>query len=893
MRWTSITPLLLPVGQKFNRFIRSQVWRLIVVAILQALAFEATPTLAQVAVRKPDKEWDVYSAVMGSRGLWVTESGNLHLIANGELKSFTKDIPYINSLSYLNGEVWLATRKGAFKMAGDTPVRMSEERVVRRVELVGQEIWLATANGAYPLTTHKRTPDQEVDVQRIEQINGEIWLATRTGAFRTDRKTLFPIGADLHLNVHAIRSINGQIWLGTETGLYTFDGKTVTRLFNDALFINNIAQIDGKIWLCTLQGVYSVDSNGLKPLLYQQLDVKEIQKIDGKIWLGTGSHPNQRGGIYRVDEDVSISIKPGRSWLEALLQDVLGRTIWIEGIIKPDVQYSRPNQNADPYPDDVPKHFDVILTSSKSDFEKANQNEHYSPATSFERYLTAGRTTLFMRARDQWGNKSAPETVTGWVIPNSFFLLSVLAALLWWALLILVLFLAPYNKFCMQALMNPFLRTYLSFGFVPLVITLFPVARRHLLKTYLREIARDKEFAGWQKRFVLPDEALSAEGVAEQLQKNNILFLVGESGIGKTSYFKYLLGCYGANKKLLPDLVPVLLPLRRHQGVSPKEIFTDQLATYGCLTDEKLTEWFLTHGRFLILIDGLNEVDEQSFKSIVGFVYKLQKVNSFFLTSQETYVDFEEAVTLTVPTLDANQIKQVLRNRLGDKAETIIAEFDDDIFNEYGIPQELELAIDLIKQEQPLPPTRLELYEATLQPIFDAWSRRGFEYESQLCRRAYEMLSKGESSFEIVGSSLSTEIRDSLRKAKLLTFRGRQYQFRHDLIRAYLAAKYLAPRWSELLDGKEPVRLDANWNSTIKFITLVYDNTDDRKKLLFSVLKKNSQVAKEVFNWLEKEHPQLVEDWSDEFDTRYGKTMRTVISVGKSRPQVSRYRMNS
>jgi energy-coupling factor transporter ATP-binding protein EcfA2 len=889
MRWTSITPTLPPLAQKPTRLIRSHVWPLVVVAIL-ALVFEATPALAQVAVRIPDKEWDVYSAVMGSRGLWITEGGNLHLIENGDLKSFSKDIPYINSLSYLNGEIWLATRKGAFKMNGDTPIRMSEERVVRRVEMVGQEIWLATGNGAYPLATHKRTPDQEVDVQRIEQINGEIWLATRTGAFRTDRKTLTPIGADLHLNVHAIKSINGQIWLGTETGLYTFDGKTVTRLFNDNHFINDIAQIDGKIWLCTLQGVYSVDSNGLKPLLYQELDVKEIQKIGGKIWLGASSHPNQRGGIYRVDEDVSISIKPGRSWLEALLQDVLRRPIWIEGVIKPEVQYSRHTQSADSSPDDVPMDFDVILTSSKVDFDKADKNEHYSPASSFERYLKAGRTTIYMRARDKWGNKSAPETVGGWVIPNSFFLLPVLAALLWWALLILILFLAPYNKFCMQALMNPFLRTYLSFGFVPLIITLFPVARRHLLKTYLREISRDKEFASWQKRFVLPDEALSAEGVAEHLRKNNILFLVGESGIGKTSYFKYLLGYYGANKKRFPHLVPVLLPLRRHQGVSPKEIFTDQLATYGCLTDEKLTEWFLTHGSFLILIDGLNEVDEQAFKTIVGFVYKLRKVNSFFLSSQETYVDFEDAETLTVPTLDAEQIKQILRNRLGDKAEATIARFDDDIFKEYGIPQELDLAIDLVKQGKPLPPTRLELYEATLEPIFAAWSSKGFAYERQLCGRAYEMLSKGESSFETAGSSMSTEIRDSLRRAKLLTFRGGQYQFRHDLIRAYLAAKYLAPRWGELLDGKEPVRLDANWNSTIKFITLVYDNTDDRKKLLFWVLKKNSQVAKEVFNWLEKEHPQLVEDWSDEFDTRYGKTMRTVISVGKSRPQASHSR---
>jgi hypothetical protein len=852
--------------------------------LILVLFAAASPTRAQVAIRVPDEEWDVYGLAQGPRGLWVTQSGSLYLIENGEVKEFGKAVPYINSLSNLNGNIWLATREGAFRMDGDTPTRMSDERVVRRVELVGQEIWFATDKGAYPLATPlKRTPDQQLDVRAIEQIDNQIWLATKTGAFRTDRTNLYPIAPELHLDVYTIKSINGKIWLGTETGLYTVNGNNLTLVSDEVRRIYNIAQIDGRIWLCSLQGVYSFDeTNGLKPLLNDNLDVKEMRKIASKFWVATGSHPNQHGGIYRVDEDVSISIRPSRSWLEALLQDVFRLNVWIEGTIKPEIQYSRRSDNTDPYGSEVPKEFDVILTFSKTDFDEAIRKERYSRAPEFERTLSGGRTTIYLSARDKWGNRSAPVTITAWVIPKPFLLFPLLLALLWWALLLLVLFLAPYSKFFMRALMNPFLRKVLTFGFVPLIITLFPVARRHLLKAYLREVARDDEFAEWQKRFVLPDEQLSAPHIAEMLGKNSVLFLVGESGIGKTSYFKYLLGCYASDRKLLSHVVPVFLPLRRHRGKAPIDIFASQLATYGGLTDVELTKWLLGQGEFLIFIDGLNEVNELAVEGIVAFVEELHKVNYFFLSSQETYVDFERAKTVSVPTLDAAHIKKVLEFRLGDRAQAIIDQFTEGMFKEYGVPQELELAIDLVEDGKPLPQGKLELYEATLNPIFDSWHQAGREYETELCRRAYEMLSKGESSFESKDSTLSLEIRNRLVENKLLYLRGGQYQFRHDLIRAYLAAKYLAPRWNELLDGEKPVRLDANWNSTIKFVTLVYDNTDDRKKLLFSVLQKNSQVAKDVFNWLEKEHPTLVADWSSEFDRNYGRTMRTVVSVGKS-----------
>lgn len=845
--------------------------------------------VGQVVIRVPDKDWDVYSLVEAHNRLWVAQSGSVYFIDKGEVKALPGNVPYVNTLSSLKDEIWLATRRGAYRLDGDVATPVLPDGVVRRVELVGQEIWFATDKGAYPLSTRQRTPDVELDVRRIEQINGQVWLATKTGAYRIDGSRLINPWLNLKLSVHVIKSINGQMWLGTETGLYIYDGTNITLASEKDLYINDISYIDNRIWLATFKGPYIVETNTVKPILTQQLDVKEIRKIGQKIWLGAGHHPGQEtpGGVYRFDEDVSISVRPARSNIEALLQSIFANT-WFEGVSKADVQYVSRTNNKDPYNEDVAKQFEVVITFGEAEFGRAVRTDQYSPVSSFERYLPSGAPTIYMSARDKWRNKFDSEPITAWVIPNTWFVPPLLVAVMWWLLLVIVILLAPYSSFCLRALMNPALRNYASFGFVPLVLTLFPAARRHLLKRYLREITTDREFTEWQTRFVLPSEEFSAAQVVTLFSENRVLFLEGESGIGKTCYFKYLVGCFASNRKLLPRVFPVFLPLKRYEGMTPKEIFTKQLEKQAKLTDVQLTEWFLSNGDFLIFIDGLNEVDDKTVKAIASFVDGLEKVNYFYLSSQGLS-PLEKVHNTALPKLEAEQIRQILRNRLDPvRADATIKHFENDaeLFKTYGLPQELELAIDLMKKGLALPRNTPGLYEATLEPIFESWRNAGVDYETDLGRHAYEMLSTGKTSFE-EKNSLSTDILKRLEKNKVLYFRGGRYHFRHDLIRGYLAAKFLAPRWRTLFDDKEKLQMDVNWNSTIKFLTLVYDQTSDTKQLLFAVLKQNSQVAKDVFNWLEKEHPRLVEDWSDEFDLKYGKAMRTVVSVVSPRTMVS------
>src|SRR3990170_5352893 len=215
--------------------------------------------------------------------------------------------------------------------------------------------------------------------------------------------------------------------------------------------------------------------------------------------------------------------------------------------------------------------------------------------------------------------------------------LLILAVVVIWAIIIA---LAPYLLFCHKLLMNPKLRRFASLGIVPLAMFIFPFVRRHILRRYLRGLRRDVATAEWLTRYVLPSNDYKADRFGSLLKRQRRLLLLGPSGIGKTSYLKYLTASYSDKRKKdsrLENLIPVFFPLALYQTQDLHSLFHQQLSHYGQFTDARLNSWFLKKGGFLLLIDGLNEVNQSKRQQIAGFVGQYTGNNYICFSSQEIY----------------------------------------------------------------------------------------------------------------------------------------------------------------------------------------------------------------------------------------------------------------
>ena len=92
--------------------------------------------------------------------------------------------------------------------------------------------------------------------------------------------------------------------------------------------------------------------------------------------------------------------------------------------------------------------------------------------------------------------------------------------------------------------------------------------------------------------------------------------------------------------------------------------------------------------------------------------------------------------------LSPGKIKELLKQELdGLRALDVINQLTPATCELYAIPQDLQLAIKLIKDGKTLPQSREELYEMTLTPIFQDWIKAGQgDFPDIVTTRAYKML---------------------------------------------------------------------------------------------------------------------------------------------------------
>jgi hypothetical protein len=493
------------------------------------------------------------------------------------------------------------------------------------------------------------------------------------------------------------------------------------------------------------------------------------------------------------------------------------------------------------------------------------------PVEHFRPDIPGGVNALLLWVKDEWGNV-LPVKVPTRALPGPAAVAG-MAAAGWILALLVALLLAPISPFANSLLMNPFLRKYGSFGSVPVLLTTLAPLRRHVMRRYLREVRRDTDLHEWESRFVLPAPEFSPERLLHRLRDHGTLLLLGRSGIGKTFLVRYLVAWLAAGRATGPakGLIPVFLPLARFQGEEPESMFFSALNSFGQVSDRELSDWFLRSGGFLVCFDGVNEVDESVLQKVSAFVNRNGRANRICLTSQVFDPRFEGVETLSLVPLDRAGVEAMIRKRLpAERVGTVLAELTDDVYSEYQLPQDLEFALGLVEQGSPLPRERGKLYQQILAPVFDAWRTAGQgDYRELVCERAYEMLCTNDPFFESGSRRFPDAVLNELRERRFLVPRGKDLLFRHDLVRAFLAAQHFRPEWQRLM-GTSGVDVDSNWLPMLQFTVADLSDPVEVRDLHLAVLDKSPRVAAELFRWTVSAHPSKCSLWRTDFERRYG-----------------------
>jgi hypothetical protein len=288
------------------------------------------------------------------------------------------------------------------------------------------------------------------------------------------------------------------------------------------------------------------------------------------------------------------------------------------------------------------------------------------------------------------------------------------------------------------------------------------------------------------------------------------LWIQGNAGMGKTVTVLYLQSAFFADPKLSTlarafakfRTVPIIVPLREYRHVAfdpgrPEDwvpsVARMAVSAFGVrFEDHGLFCAMIRSGGFLLILDGANEVERD--EEIELFARSAPAVR-LLVTSQlpgSTYF-----TNWHLPRTVQDEIKPLLCLFLGlKKGEQVFARIEPTpLLNAIRSGYDVRLIADLVADQGVdvvLPADRLGLYRLILDtiPMPD-----GSKFpEESLCKAAWAMWRDGQRKLDL-GKHLDEDllaplIHEDQKVLRILD--GQQFEFRHDQMRAYLAARWAA-----------------------------------------------------------------------------------------------------
>jgi hypothetical protein len=324
-----------------------------------------------------------------------------------------------------------------------------------------------------------------------------------------------------------------------------------------------------------------------------------------------------------------------------------------------------------------------------------------------------------------------------------------------------------------------------------LAIRYVPAVRIRIFTRYFDGLKRCSEF---NERFL--DQLLEDAVEGRKVPSSNIYGLIrsaraicvkGPPGSGKSALANHFIASYIQELDLdaawkTHHFIPIPIPLRHATTPDLSELARRTVQSYGVtFQDPAVFDRLLDSGGFLLLLDGLNEVPNQ--RDLIEYA-RTHPRTYFLLTSQTS--SGEAIHEYTLPPVSGKAARTLFEFLLNDAdlQTAVPTELWDSIQSAYDVT----ILVHIVKNNGIVPPDRLGLYSARLASL-TATSRRA-DLVDVLCRTAWTLWKAGERRFD-ESASLPRDALLEARTARIIVPRGEHYEFEHDLIAAYLAARWI------------------------------------------------------------------------------------------------------
>lgn len=275
------------------------------------------------------------------------------------------------------------------------------------------------------------------------------------------------------------------------------------------------------------------------------------------------------------------------------------------------------------------------------------------------------------------------------------------------------------------------------------------------------------------------------------LLKHRRVWMKGGPGTGKSEAIRALVYAYTRKSSLREawkafGFIPIVIPVRDFVAGTVPSMALKALSSKNMAFDDSDQGFFarlLEGGGFLVILDGLNESGADS--DIID--YALTKTNVRILITSQTSPLTGDWIEYELPPVRSVFAKDLLRLLLGEPRAQETIDSSPELWDRVESAYDVKLVVDLVNRGKPVPSGRLELFQAMMN---DASSlSKDKSLEPSVCRLAWDLWKKGDRRFSAT-AGVTIDWLGFLRESNVVVIRGDQYEFRHDLMRGYLAASW-------------------------------------------------------------------------------------------------------